>query len=78
MSESSAQRLLAWVLGRFYRLALGGLGLGFGLLGATLGLGKALLVTALAVLGLLAGKWLDEWRPDSGLSRRRRRLVDEK
>jgi uncharacterized membrane protein len=77
MSESSAQRLLAWVLGRFYRLALGLLGLGFGLLWATLGLGKALLVTALAVLGWLAGKWLDEGRPDAGLSRRVRRLFDE-
>lgn len=77
MSSSTGERLLAWLLGRFYRFALGALGLGFGLLWATFGLGKALLVAALAVLGWLGGKWLDEGRPDAGLSRRLRRFFDE-
>ena len=77
MNETTGGRLLAWLLGRFYRMALGLLGLGFGLLWATLGLGKAMLVMSLAVLGWLVGKWLDEGRPDAGLSRRWRRFFDE-
>ncbi len=48
-----------------------------GVLSAWVGTAVVMLVTALAVLGWLAGKWLDEGRPDAGLSRRVRRLFDE-
>jgi hypothetical protein len=70
------ERLLAWFLGRFYRFLLGTLGLGFGILWALFGLRKALLVGALAVLGWLMGKWLDEGGPVSGLRVWLRRLLD--
>lgn len=68
--------LLAWLLGRFWRLLFGGLFLLFGLLWAFFGLSKALLVAALAVLGFLFGKWLDEGRPDAGLFRALQRFFD--
>lgn len=70
---SMLERLLVWLLRRFYRVLLGLLGLGFGLLWAVLGLPRALLVTAVALLGYLAGKWMDEGRPDGGISSRIRR-----
>ncbi|HXB97654.1 MAG TPA: DUF2273 domain-containing protein [bacterium] len=74
---STTERLLLWWLRRFYRTLFGALGLGFGLLWAVLGLRRALLVAALALLGYLAGKWMDDGRPDMGLSARLRRLFDE-
>jgi hypothetical protein len=76
MSAGLGERLLAWFLGRFHRLAFGALGGGFGLLWVCLSLSKALLVAALLVLGYLIGKWVDEGRPDGGLSSRLRRLLD--
>jgi uncharacterized membrane protein len=75
MNTEREQRLWAWLLGRFYRLLAGALGLGFGLLWAAFGLRKALLVAALAVLGWLLGKWLDEGGPDAGLRYWLRRLL---
>lgn len=77
MSQETGLRLLQWLLARFYRMLFTALFLGFGLLWAALGLGWALLVTALGALGWLLGKWVDEGRPDAGLSRRLRRFFDE-
>lgn len=77
MKAALGERLLAWLLGRFHRLSFAALGGGFGLLWVCLSLGKALLVLALAVLGYLIGKWTDEGRPDGGLARRLRRMVEE-
>jgi hypothetical protein len=74
---STTERLLLWWLRRFYRSLFGALGLGFGLLWATLGLRRALLVGAVTLLGYLVGKWMDDGRPDMGLSARLRRLFDE-
>jgi hypothetical protein len=74
---STTERLLLWWLRRFYRILFGALGLGFGLLWAVLGLRRALLVGAVRALGYLVGKWMDEGRPDRGLSARLRRLFDE-
>jgi|GEM_PF-4166183 hypothetical protein len=74
---STTERLLLWWLRRFYRSLFGALGLGFGLLWALLGLRRALLVGAVALLGYLVGKWMDDGRPDMGLSARLRRLFDE-
>lgn len=75
MSESSlAERVLVWALRRLYRFLFALLALGFGLLWVWVGLAKALLVAALTLLGYLVGKWLDEGRPDGGLSSRIRRF----
>ena len=74
---STTERLLLWWLRRFYRSLFGALGLGFGLLWALLGLRRALLVGAVALLGYLVGKGMDDGRPDMGLSARLRRLFDE-
>jgi hypothetical protein len=74
---STTERLLLWWLRRFYRTLFGALGLGFGLCWALLGLQRALLVGAVTVLGYLAGKWMDDGRPDMGLSARFRRFFDE-
>jgi hypothetical protein len=74
---STTERLLLWWLRRFYRILFGTLGLGFGLLWAVLGLRRALLVAAVAVLGYLLGKWMDDGQPGMGLSARLRRLFDE-
>jgi len=77
MSANLAERLLAWFLGRVYRLAFAALATGFGLLWVCLSLSKALLVAALLVLGYLVGKWVDEGRPDGGLSSRLRRMLED-
>lgn len=76
MNPELGPRLLAWLLGRFYRVLLAALGLGFGLLWAAFGLRKALLVSALAALGWLVGKWRDEGGPDAGLRFWLRRFFD--
>jgi hypothetical protein len=73
-----SERLLAWILGRFYRFSFAAFGLGFGLLWVCLSLSKALLVLALVVLGYLIGKWTDEGRPDGGMGSRLRRLLRDK
>ena len=69
-------RLLAWALARFYRALFAALALGFGLLWAAFGLGMATVVALLTLLGYLVGKWVDEGRPDAGLSRALRRFID--
>lgn len=66
----TGERLLLWALRRFHRFFFTALGLGFGLLWACFGLGRALVVAALMVLGYLVGKWFDEGRPNAGLGRR--------
>lgn len=76
MSNSLGERLLVWLLGRFYRFLFAALGAGFGLLWAAFGLGMALVISALTVLGFLVGKWVDEGRPDRGLSSWLRRFID--
>jgi hypothetical protein len=70
------ERLWAWFLGRFWRFLFCLLFAGFGVLWACFGLGRALLVAALAVLGFLFGKWLDEGKPNAGLFRALRRFFD--
>jgi hypothetical protein len=70
------ERLWAYVLGRFWRIFFGVIFAIFGICWACFGLGMALLIAALAVLGFLFGKWLDEGKPDAGLFRALRRFMD--
>ena len=70
------ERIWAYLLGRFWRLLFGALLGLFGVLWACFGLGKALLVAALAAAGFLFGRWLDEGRPNAGLFRALRRFFD--
>ncbi len=70
------ERLWAYGLGRFWRIFFGSVFAGFGVLWALFGLGKALLVAALTILGFLFGKWLDEGKPNAGLFRALRRFLD--
>ena len=70
------ERLWAYGLGRFWRIFFGLLFAAFGILWAFFGLGKALLVGALALLGFLFGTWLDEGKPNAGLFRALRRFFD--
>jgi hypothetical protein len=72
------KELLAWLLGRFYRVLFGALGAAFGLLWAAFGLQRALLVLLCAVLGWLLGKWRDEGGPDRGLRAAWRRWTSER
>jgi hypothetical protein len=74
--EGMGERLLAYGLGRFWRFLFALLFSVFGILWACFGLPKALLVAALALLGFLFGKWLDEGRPNAGLFRALRRFLD--
>ncbi len=60
---------LDWLLGNFWRLVLGFLGLGLGLCLAIFGVKRTLLIICLGLLGFLVGKWLDEGRPGGGLFR---------
>ena len=75
---SELKPILVWLLGRFYRLAFALAATAFGLLWAFVGLRRALLVLAMAVLGWLLGKWVDEGRPGPGLLHWLRRLFDER
>lgn len=77
MNNGVGARLLAWFLVRFYRLFFAAAAGLFGILWVFLSLTKALLVLALVVLGYLIGKWVDEGRPDGGLSSRLRRMLEE-
>lgn len=70
------ERLLTYLLGRVYRVSYGLLGLALGLLWATFGLRKALLISALALLGWLLGKWRDHGGPDASLRRLLRRWLE--
>jgi hypothetical protein len=70
------ERLWAYVLGRFWRFFFAFLFGAFGVLWAFFGLGMALLVAALSLLGFLFGKWLDEGKPNAGLFRALRRFFD--
>ncbi len=60
----------------FWRLVFGATGLVLGLLWATFGLVKTLLIVAMVILAWLLGKWMDEGRPDAGLFRALRRFMD--
>lgn len=74
--SSLNERLWSYVLGRFWRLLFAVLFGGFGILWALFGLGSALLIAGLALLGFLFGAWLDEGRPNAGLFRALRRFFD--
>lgn len=74
--NSVNDRLWAYVLGRFWRFFFAALFSAFGVLWALFGLGMALLVAALGLLGFLFGKWLDEGKPNAGLFRALRRFFD--
>ena len=74
--SSLNERLWSYVLGRFWRLLFAGLFGAFGILWALFGLGSALLIAGLALLGFLFGAWLDEGRPNAGLLRALRRFFD--
>lgn len=76
MSSAVSERLWAYVLGRFWRFFFAGLFGGFGVLWALFGLGMALLIASLALVGFLFGAWLDEGRPNAGLFRALRRFFD--
>ena len=69
-------RLMAYGLGRLWRIVFGVLFAAFGILWALFGLAQALLVAALATLGFLFGKWLDEGKPNAGLFRALRRFFE--
>ena len=74
--EKLNERLWAFGLGRLWRFLFSVFFATFGVLWACFGLGKAVLVVLLAVLGFLLGKWLDEGKPNAGLFRALRRFLD--